>query len=58
MENQQFETGAWVKKKDGTRGMTVVGYAGGDERIVKCKYTDEEGNLVEKEFPETDLVSL
>ncbi|MBE9464251.1 hypothetical protein ACFP1I_06345 [Dyadobacter subterraneus] len=63
MSSPKFNEGAWVKKKDGTKGMTVVRNVTGDgdsefSGKVICKYADEEGHDVESEFAETDLVPL
>lgn len=63
MGNPKFNEGAWVKKKDGTKGMTVIRYAQADGNTefagkVICKYTDEEGHDVEGEFEESELVLL
>lgn len=53
---EKLKEGDWVKLSDGTRGMTVVGYD--QEGQVVCSYTNEEGKLVEKVFPEADLVKI
>jgi uncharacterized protein YodC (DUF2158 family) len=56
MSNSKFSEGAWVKEKNGTKGMTVVRYESSGK--VVCKYADEEGHDVEGEFDEADLVTL
>lgn len=61
MNNPKFEEGAWVKVKDGTKGMTVVSNvsSGADfSGKVLCKYADENGHDVQKEFDEDELVVL
>ena len=55
MNNPKFEEGTWVKEKNGTTGMTVVGNADGE---VRCKFDNEEGEEVEDTFREEDLVAL
>jgi uncharacterized protein YodC (DUF2158 family) len=55
MENQKFKEGDWVKKKNGTQGMTVTGYENGE---VRCKYKDGEGHEIEESFQEEDLIAL
>ncbi len=62
MTDQKFDTGAWVKEKTGTKGMTVVRYVSeqesSEQKKVICKYADDEGHDVEGEFSESDLISL
>jgi uncharacterized protein YodC (DUF2158 family) len=57
MENQKFKEGDWVKKKNGTQGMTVIGYVNGNQEV-RCKFKNGEGQEVEDNFKEEDLISL
>ncbi|MCE7042454.1 hypothetical protein [Dyadobacter sp. CY312] len=57
MENQKFKEGDWVKEKNGTQGMTVIGYAH-DSDEVRCKFRDNEEHDVEESFKEDDLIAL
>ena len=57
MENQKFKEGDWVKEKNGTQGMTVVGYSE-DSGEVKCRFKDGEDHDVEEMFKESDLIAL
>ncbi|WP_439585013.1 hypothetical protein [Dyadobacter bucti] len=61
MDDTKFKEGDWVKEKNGTRGMTVVGYAKDEaegQGEVRCRYKTESGEETEAGFPEDDLVSI
>jgi len=60
MNDQKLKEGDWVKEKNGTRGMTVVGYAkdDGEPGEVRCRYKTESGEETEASFSEDDLVSI
>lgn len=63
MNDPKFKEGDWVKDKNGTQGMTVVGYADGDTASggpgeVRCRYKTETGEEKEESFPEEDLVQI
>jgi len=60
MNDTKFKEGDWVKEKNGTRGMTVLGYVQGDGEPgeVRCRYQTEAGEETEDSFSEDDLVSI
>jgi uncharacterized protein YodC (DUF2158 family) len=60
MKDPKFKEGDWVKEKNGTQGMTVVGYAKEDCKAgeVRCRYHAESGEEREASFSENDLVLI
>lgn len=61
-DKSRFDVGSWVKRYDGTIGMTVVeislNHDDTDKNRIKCKFKDPEGIDHEAIFPEKDLVEL
>lgn len=57
MSDLKFKEGDWVKEKNGTQGMTVIGYEGNAGQV-RCQYKNAEGESVEKIFQEEELVKL
>lgn len=55
MNNPKFRKGDWVKEKNGTRGMTVIGYTNGQ---VICGLKTEDGKEKKENFNEEDLALL
>jgi len=61
MNDPKFKEGDWVKEKMGTTGMTVVSNVEENSEFtgeVRCKYKNAEGEEIEGNFKEADLVSL
>lgn len=61
MSDPKFKEGDWVKEKMGTTGMTVVSNVEQNSEFtgeVTCKYKTAEGEEIEENFKEEDLVSL
>ena len=62
-DKSRFKIGSWVKKFDGTIGMTVIAISNEDqgrpdENQVRCKFKDPEGHEKEATFPEKELVEI
>jgi len=61
MNDPKFKEGDWVKEKNGTKGMTVVSNNENDSGFtgeVLCRFKNEEGENIEQNFKEADLVPL
>lgn len=61
MSDPKFKEGDWVKEKNGTTGMTVVSNVedhSGFTGEVRVRYKNAEGENVESNFKESDLVAL
>jgi len=58
MSEPKFKEGEWVKEKNGTKGMTVVSNDESGSGEVLCRFKNEEGENIEQNFKEADLVPL
>lgn len=62
-DKSRFKIGSWVKRFDGTIGMTVISILNEEqgrpeENQIKCKFNDPEGKEREATFPEKELVEI